>query len=62
MSLPCCSEERLPLILMSFGSSSNRVALQEVFVVTVLYFCGDIWTQSHIMLHSNNMWIVAELV
>lgn len=37
--LPCCSEEeRLPLILMSFGSPSDRAALQEVFVLTVFIF------------------------
>lgn len=61
MSLPCCSEEeRLPLILMSFGSPSNRVALQKVFVLTVLSLCRDVWTQSHVMLHTNNMWMVTK--
>lgn len=62
-SLPCCSEEeRLHLILMSFGSLSNRVALQEVFVLTVLPLCRDVWTQAHVMLRSNDVWVVTELV
>lgn len=57
----CCSEEeRLPLISMSFGSPSNRVALQKGFVLTVLSLCRDVWAQSHVMLHTNNMWMVTK--
>jgi len=45
---------------VSFGSPSNRVVLQKVFVLTGLSLCRDVWTQSHLMLHTNNMWMVTK--